>query len=241
MYKTISNAIIRKFHPCYDPSKVIKDETEELTVKEWVEKYRSIVPAKDIVWLLLREEFMSEKDLILFVVRCAREALKLVENPDERSVNACNVAERYANGEATKEELLVARDAAEAAYDAVDIGAYTVANDTVNISASTAASIAALDVADAAYNASAHAASYVVAHNAYTAAFYTAYASDAVAHAASYVASYAVAHNDYTAAFYTAYASYAVAHAAYIAASYASDAANDAHAAQLDQLLTYFE
>jgi hypothetical protein len=153
MYKTISNEIIRKFHPCYDPSYVITDENEELTVKQWVEKYRNVVPAKDIIWVLCRKEFLSEKDLRLFAVWCAREALKLVENPDHISIEACDVAERYANGEATQEELLAVRHAAlDAADDAVDIGAYT--------AASTAADIAALDVTYAAYNASAHAADY---------------------------------------------------------------------------------
>jgi hypothetical protein len=125
MYKTISNKIIREFNPCYDPSKFITDENEELLVKDWVRKYRNVVPAKDIVWLLLSEEFLSEKDLRLFAVWCAREALKLIENPDHRSIEACDVAERYANGEATEEELLAARhgaayaavnDAARAAY-----------------------------------------------------------------------------------------------------------------------------
>jgi hypothetical protein len=120
MYKTISNEIIRQFKPCYDPSKVIKDENEELPIKDWVEKYRNVVPAKDIIWLLSRKEFLSEKYLILFAVWCARESLKLIENPDERSVEACNVAERYANGEATKEELLAARDAALNAAQDVD-------------------------------------------------------------------------------------------------------------------------
>jgi hypothetical protein len=112
MYKTISNGIIRKLKLGYDPSKFIKDENEELPLKEWVEKYRKVIPAEDILWLLLRKEFLSEKDLRLFAVWCAREALKLVENPDGRIVNACNVAERYANGQATKEDLLAARKAA---------------------------------------------------------------------------------------------------------------------------------
>jgi len=58
---------------------------------------------------------MSDKDLRLFAVWCAREALKLVKTSDERSINACNVAERFANGEATKEELDAAKDAAWAA------------------------------------------------------------------------------------------------------------------------------
>jgi hypothetical protein len=152
MYKTISNAIIRKFKPCYDPSDVITDENEELPIKEWVQKYRNVVPAKDILWLLLRKEFISEKYLRLFAVWCAREALKFVENPDERSVEACNVAERYANGEATKDELDAAR---KAAYDAAYIDVYA---DSYVIAAFDVAAIsAASDVTYAASDAAAYA------------------------------------------------------------------------------------
>jgi hypothetical protein len=161
MYKTISNAIIRKFNPCYDPSKVIKDENEELTVKQWIEKYMNVVPAKDILWLLLRKEFMPEKDLRLFAVWCAREALKLIENPDKRSVNACNVAERYANGEATKEELLSAYDAAHNAANDAYIDDHN-AHASVLV-AYYAATYAARDTANAAYyaaDAASDAASY---------------------------------------------------------------------------------
>ena len=117
MITTINNNLIRSFRPCYDPSKYI-DEDESLTVKEGVEKYRGIVPAKDILWLLCRNEFLSDRDLRLFAVWCAREALKLVDNPDQRSVAACDVAERYANGEATKEDLAAAATAASAAWAA---------------------------------------------------------------------------------------------------------------------------
>jgi hypothetical protein len=147
MYKTISNEIIRKFHPCYDPSYVITDETEELSVKQWVEKYRKVIPSKDIIWLLLRREFLSEKDLRLFAVWCAREALKLIKNPDEKIVKACNVAEKYANGEATKEELLAAHDAALIAN-----AAYMAASSASD--AAYAASEAAYAASEAAYAAS---------------------------------------------------------------------------------------
>jgi hypothetical protein len=222
---TISNEIIREFHPCYDPSKFITDENEELTVIEWIEKYRDVVPAKDIFWLLLRREFLSEKYLKLFAVRCAREALKLIENPDERSVEACNVAERYINGEATKEELLTARDAA---YDAIDISVYTVTNVAVNISASTATSYAAHDAANAAY-----------------------IAADVAVDDKLDIA-YSVVHSTCYAAFYVAYASYAITNAAYMTASSDSEAADAAYnasndvanaacSAQLEQLLTYFK
>ena len=119
--KTISNRIIRKLNPCYDPSEVVKDENEKLPVREWVAKYRNLVKDKsDIIWLLCNKLYMSDKDMRLFAVWCAREALKLVANPDPRSVAACDVAERYANGEATDEELTAARAAARDAWAASD-------------------------------------------------------------------------------------------------------------------------
>jgi hypothetical protein len=117
METKISKQIIKKFDPCCsDPSNHITDENEELPVMEWIKKYRDVVPARDIVWLILRKEFISEKNLRLFSVWCARDALKLIENIDPRSISACDVAERYANGQATKEELLAANAAADAAY-----------------------------------------------------------------------------------------------------------------------------
>lgn len=117
--KTINNDLIRSFNPCYDPSEKNIPDGETLTVIDAVAKYRSTVPAKDIVWVLCRNEFLTDKDLRLFAVWCAREALKLDANPDERSINACNIAERYANGEATSEELAAAGAAAwEAAWAA---------------------------------------------------------------------------------------------------------------------------
>jgi hypothetical protein len=170
MYKTISNKIIRKFNPCYDPSEVITDENEELSVKQWVEKYKNIVPPKDILWLLCRNEFLSDKDLRLFAVWCAREALKLVENPDKRSVNACNVAERYANGEATKEELETARSAAYVVYvsirDICDAASYAAKSAWYAAHNAAHASDAALNFA--------HAAAYY-AYYADSDAYYTAY------------------------------------------------------------------
>jgi hypothetical protein len=115
MNKTISNEIIRKFRPCYDPADVTESETENIPVRDWVEKYKDKVKSKnDIIWLLCRKDFLSDKDLRLFTVWCAREALKLVKNPDKRSIEACDVAERFANGEATKKELAAAAYAAYA-------------------------------------------------------------------------------------------------------------------------------
>ena len=149
----ISNRIIRRFNPCYDPAELGIKESEYLPIAEAVEKYRDAVKNKeDIIWLLCREQFMSDKDMRLFAVWCAREALKLVDNPDRRIVNACDVAERFANGEATRDERAAARSAARAAAwsaasDAARDAAWSAASDAARSAAWSAASDAARDAA----------------------------------------------------------------------------------------------
>ena len=116
MKTKINNKLIRSFDPCYDPSEIGISDKENISVKKWIEKYRDQVKNKeDIIWLVCRPEFMSDRDCRLFAVWCAREALKLIENPDPRSINSCDVAERFANGTATSLELAAARSAAGAA------------------------------------------------------------------------------------------------------------------------------
>ena len=125
MQTTISNRIIRKLNPCYDPAEVIKDENEKLPVKEWVTKYRDLVKdPSDIIWLLCNKLFMSDKDIRLFAVWNAREILKLVKKPNPILIDTCNVSERYANGEATEEELNAACDAALAVWYAASVDRY---------------------------------------------------------------------------------------------------------------------
>ena len=86
--------------------------------------------------LTKRIETWNDKTLRLFAVWCARNALALVDNPDERSVNAVDVAERYANGKATKEELAAAWDAAwGAARTATRDAAWDAAWDTARAAA----------------------------------------------------------------------------------------------------------
>ena len=68
------------------------------------------IPSKDRIWVATR--FLDDKTNRLFAVWCARQALKLVNNPDTRSIEACNVAEKFALCEATRQELASARAAA---------------------------------------------------------------------------------------------------------------------------------
>lgn len=86
------------------------------------------------VRLLRKIETWNPRTLRLFSVWCTREALKLIENPDRRSINAADVAERYANGEATADELTAAYAAAwaaasAAAWDAASVAAWDAAWD----------------------------------------------------------------------------------------------------------------
>jgi len=119
METLINNELIKSFSPCYNPASVGIPEDETLSVIDWVTKYRDVVNYKeDIIWLLCRKEFMSDRDMRLFAVWCARESFKLQESVDQRSIDACNVAERFANGETTEEELDTAESAAWSAWSA---------------------------------------------------------------------------------------------------------------------------
>jgi hypothetical protein len=115
--------------------------------------------------LTRRVEKWNDQTLRLFAVWCARNALALVKNPDPRSVNAVDVAEKFANGKSTKKELAAAWDAAwaaagAAAWDAAWAAAGAAAWDAAWAAAWAAAGAAAWDAAWAAAGAAAGAAAW---------------------------------------------------------------------------------
>ena len=63
-----------------------------------------------LIWVATRPGVLDDRTLRLYACWCARHAWHLLT--DVRSRNAVEVAERFANGDATKEELATARDAA---------------------------------------------------------------------------------------------------------------------------------
>jgi hypothetical protein len=140
-----------KIHACDDAVAWVKDRTLE---EAWNECERG-----DWMLWLARRKNVDIKILTLAKVKCAR----LVEHlmTDKRSIEALNVAERFARGLAKREELNAAAYAAYAAY------------------AANAAAFAAYAAYAAAY-ASAYAA-YAATDAASDAAAYAAYASDASA------------------------------------------------------------
>ena len=87
---------------------------------EWAKDYDNLQQAWDncqrgdwMIWLINKMEWSNDKDLRLMAVAFARQVQHLMN--DQRSINALDVAQRYANGETTVDELKAAWAAARAA------------------------------------------------------------------------------------------------------------------------------
>ena len=159
-------------------------------------KLPNVAPTEKL-WVAYR--VLDDKTLRLFAVACARRALSRVENLDVRSLIAVNLAEAYAHGRCTAEELSAAKQ-----------GAYAAAADAHAAAAAAAAAAYADAHAAAAAYADAHAAAaaaayaYADAHAAAAAA--AAYAYAHAADAADAAADAADAHAAAAAAYADAYA-----------------------------------
>lgn len=110
--KTFTNEDLRKFEPCYDPNKYL-DEDKVFTVIDILD--HSEIPFEDKLWVILRTDFLSDKLMRLFAVWSYRQTLQWIKDPDPRSIECANMSERFANGEATREQLDAAWSAAESA------------------------------------------------------------------------------------------------------------------------------
>ena len=102
---TLTWADFKKFEPCYDPQERYGHFSG--TILDILKDKR--IPAKDRIWAATRKGMLDDRTLRLFACKCVREVWHLLT--DKRSRKAVEVAERYAVGEATSEEL----DAAGAA------------------------------------------------------------------------------------------------------------------------------
>ena len=122
---------------------------------------------QDAIWALLAIDDCPE--IRLFTVRCARQVQHLMADP--RSIDALDIAEQYAVGNASDDELDAARAAAEAAAEAAaGDAARAAAWDAAGAAAWAAARAAARDAAwDAVWGAAwdaARAAAWVAARDA---------------------------------------------------------------------------
>ena len=133
--------------PCYDPIKYLP--------QDWSGTLLDILDIKDCsfddrFWVVTH--FLGDKFNRLFAVYCARQAIALVENPDPRSLQAIEIAERFAFGQATKGELAAARAAAaavarDAAWAAARDAAWAAARAAARDAARAAAAAVARDAA----------------------------------------------------------------------------------------------
>jgi hypothetical protein len=158
---------IEEFADCYDACAEgcawAKKNCPTGTMQEAWEK----LPWEFMLWVARRPGVLTDRELRLFAVDCARRALGRVKNPDPRSVRAVEVAEAIANGKATVEQLAEARKgaasasyASAAAYVAAHASASSAAYAVAAYTAAVAdAACAACASADAAYAADAYSAS----------------------------------------------------------------------------------
>lgn len=122
-----------------------------------------------LVWVATRKGVLTDVQLRRFAVWSARQVQHLMT--DERSVNALDVAERYADGAATDEELAAAYAAARAAYAA---SAASTTDAVFATDASFAAHAARAALVNCAAHVAAHAAACAAVHTAADAAACTA-------------------------------------------------------------------
>ena len=119
--KTLAWSDFDQHRPCYSPQETYGDFSG--TILDILKDER--IPNAHKTWAFTRKGIMDDKTLRLFAVRCGRQVQHLME--DERSINALDVAERYANGLATREELAKAREAAWEAREAAGEAAWEAA------------------------------------------------------------------------------------------------------------------
>ena len=140
--KTTLNAI-RDHHPCADGWKKLLANLGKTAADDDPLSLITILDSNgidDALWCL-RAVYDHDKEIRLFAVWCARQVQHLMT--DQRSVSALDVAERFANGDATKEELDAAWAASgSAAWAASGSAARAAAGGAAWIAASAAASAA---------------------------------------------------------------------------------------------------
>jgi len=178
---------LRKLHAC-------EEACEWVGGKSLEEAWETCERGDWMLWLAVKAG-IDRKKVVLAACECARLSLKYVSEKETRPLKAIQIAEAWANGDASLEEV---KRAAADAYTAADVAAVADASASFADAASAAAASAA----------AASAAAYAVTASAYA-------VTDA-ASAASACAATASAIHAANAATYTAYA---VIHAAYAASA----------------------
>ena len=130
---------LRSWNPCYDPVKHIPEGWSGTALD--ILRMDNI-PSADKFWVVFHENIIDDRTLRLFAVWCARQVQHLMKDP--RSLSALDIAEKFATGEASEEDL---RSAWAAARDAARDAAWDAASDAAEAAARASASDAAWNAA----------------------------------------------------------------------------------------------
>lgn len=147
MFYTTLNKI-REHSPCCEGWRRLLTYLGKTKADDEPLSFKSILDSNgldDAIWAL---RSIDAPEVRLFAVRCVRQIQHLIS--DERSLNALDVSEMYAVGNATSEELSAAWDAA---WAAVREAARAEARDAAWAAAQEAARAEALDAAREAWEA----------------------------------------------------------------------------------------
>ena len=120
---------IKDYNPCEEGWKKLLKSLNKTEADDEPLTFSHILESNglgDTVWAM-RSAPEYYKEWRLFAVFCARQVQHLLT--DERSIKAIDVAEKYANGLATDEELTAAWYASAAAWDAARDAASAAARD----------------------------------------------------------------------------------------------------------------
>jgi hypothetical protein len=140
IYTTLNK--IREQYPCSDGWKKLLTNLEKTEADDEALSLLTILESNglyDALWCLSACDGI-EKEARLYAVACARRVQHLMN--DQRSIDALDVAERYAYGNATNQELEDARTAWAAVCDAASYAASYAAWDAARDAARGAASAA---------------------------------------------------------------------------------------------------
>ena len=153
----VTRDLLRAANSCYGAARENELIPENgLTIREVAELD---IPVRDKIWAICYASNAPDNALREFACWCARNALnaarKVGREPDPRSWNAVDIAERYARGEASQAELDAAYYAASgnaraayfAAYYAASHAAYYTAYESAFYAASNAAYYTASEAA----------------------------------------------------------------------------------------------
>ena len=123
--KTITVEQLLKYGPCYNEETIrdLAGDKNEWTALEILALNH--VPAKDRLWVVLREELVDAPILHEFACLCAESVLHMTRDADRKICrSAIDTKRRWLRGDATDEELASARAAAgAAAWDAAGAAA----------------------------------------------------------------------------------------------------------------------